>query len=85
MSTPTASAELTGLLSFGYKHKTLGTDHSLQPKVFLTRQCLSNILIPVGPLPVVSLLCGRLDEEGVGGEGVKVDQGGLQSSAAVCE
>lgn len=36
-------------------------------------------------LPVDSLLCDGLDEEGVGGKGVEVDQGGLVSSAAVCD
>lgn len=36
-------------------------------------------------LPVDSLLRDRLDEEGVGGKGVEVDQGGLMSSAAVCD
>lgn len=55
--------------------------------VFLTSlgKHLRDILIPVCPFPVVSLLCGRLDEEGVGGEGVKVDQRGLLSPAAVCD
>lgn len=35
------------------------------------------------PFPVDPLLRDGLDEEGVGREGVKVDQGGLLSSAAV--
>lgn len=45
----------------------------------------TNVLVPVRSLPVDSLLRDRLDEEGVGREGVEVDQGGLMSSAAVCE
>lgn len=40
------------------------------------------VLIPVCTLPVVPLLRGRLDEQRVGGEGVKVDQRGLLSPAA---
>lgn len=36
-------------------------------------------------LPVDSLLRDGLNEEGVGGEGVEVDRGGLMSSAAVCD
>lgn len=42
-----------------------------------------SLLIPVCSLSVDSLLCGRLNEEGVRGEGVKVDQGGLLSLATV--
>lgn len=42
-----------------------------------------SLLIPVCSLSVDSLLRGRLNEEGVRGEGVKVDQGGLLSLATV--
>lgn len=45
----------------------------------------TNILIPVWSFPVDPLLRDGLDEEGVRGKGVKVDQGGLVSSAAVCD
>lgn len=40
---------------------------------------MSDILIPVCPLPVILLLSGRLDEKGFRGEGVDVDQRGLAS------
>ena len=62
----------------------LSTKHLYQNST-RPRKHLRNILIPVCPLPVVSLLCGRLDEEGVGGEWVKVDQRGLLSPDAVVD
>lgn len=68
--------------SENYKNLQDRTDSALKILFFPFYRTV-HILVPVCAFPVVSLLCGRLDEEGVGGKGVKVDQGGLLSPAAV--
>lgn len=73
------------LLGFSCTETNCKRTKSFLAKRYQVFQNIWDVLIPVCPLPIVSLLCGRLDEEGIRGEGVKVDQRCLLFPTAVCD